>query len=67
MITEIHIEQALKELFDHIEFTTEPVGLYDPLRYMIAIGGKRLLLVFAQHDRLHGSAAAQLLGGGRRV
>ena len=42
MITEIHIEQALKELFDHIEFTKEPVGLYDPLRYMIAIGGKRI-------------------------
>ena len=42
MITEIHIEQALKELFDKIEFTKEPVGLYDPLRYMIAIGGKRI-------------------------
>ena len=42
MITEIHIEQALKELFDNIVFTREPAGLYDPLRYMIAIGGKRI-------------------------
>ena len=42
MITEIHIEQALKELFDNIEFTKEPAGLYDPLRYMISIGGKRI-------------------------
>lgn len=29
-------------MFDGIEFTAEPAGLYDPLRYMIAIGGKRL-------------------------
>ena len=25
-----------------MEFTSEPAGLYDPLRYMIGIGGKRL-------------------------
>ena len=30
------------ELFRNISFTAEPSGLYDPLRYMIAIGGKRL-------------------------
>ena len=29
-------------MFDGIEFTREPAGLYDPLRYMIAIGGKRI-------------------------
>jgi len=42
MITEENISSAIKELFDRIEFTREPAGLYDPLRYMIEIGGKRL-------------------------
>lgn len=42
MISEAQIESALKELFDNPGFTAEPAGLYDPLRYMIAIGGKRI-------------------------
>ena len=42
MIQENHIDSALKELFDNLTFTQEPVGLYDPLRYMIEIGGKRI-------------------------
>lgn len=42
MINESQIENALKELFDNIGFTAEPSGLYDPLRYMIGIGGKRV-------------------------
>lgn len=42
MIQEIHIENALKELFANLRFTAEPAGLYDPLRYMIEIGGKRI-------------------------
>ena len=42
MINEAHVEAALKELFDNIEFTDEPARLYDPLRFMISIGGKRL-------------------------
>lgn len=42
MITEASIDQAVRALFDGIEFTSEPAGLYDPLRYMIAIGGKRI-------------------------
>lgn len=42
MIEEGKIEKIIKELFDKIEFTSEPAGLYDPLRYMIRIGGKRL-------------------------
>lgn len=42
MISETQIESALKELFEKIEFTAEPSGLYDPLRYMMAIGGKRV-------------------------
>ena len=30
-------------MFDNdIKFPAEPAGLYDPLRYMISIGGKRL-------------------------
>lgn len=42
MITESQIDAQVKQLFDGIEFTQEPRGLYDPLRYMIEIGGKRL-------------------------
>ena len=42
MIQETHIDAALKELFDNLTFTAEPAGLYDPLRYMIQIGGKRI-------------------------
>ena len=42
MTQESHIDCALKELFDNLTFTPEPSGLYDPLRYMIQIGGKRI-------------------------
>ncbi len=42
MITEAQIEDTLKTLFENPDFTAEPAGLYDPLRYMIAIGGKRV-------------------------
>jgi len=42
MINSATIDSAIKEIFDTIEFTKEPLGLYDPLRYMISIGGKRL-------------------------
>ena len=42
MMTESQLDGIVRQLFDGIEFTREPAGLYDPLRYMIAIGGKRL-------------------------
>ncbi len=42
MIQEKHIDSALKELFGNLRFTLEPRGLYDPLRYMMEIGGKRI-------------------------
>ena len=42
MIIETHIETAIKELFGQLKFTAEPAGLYDPLRYMMEIGGKRI-------------------------
>ena len=42
VMTETQINELVKRLFDGIEFTREPAGLYDPLRYMIAIGGKRI-------------------------
>ena len=42
MIQEKHIEEALKELFANLKFTEQPAGLYDPLRYMMEIGGKRI-------------------------
>lgn len=42
MTQETNIEGALKELFTNLKFTQEPSGLYDPLRYMMKIGGKRI-------------------------
>nr|MCR4824913.1 polyprenyl synthetase family protein [Bacteroidales bacterium] len=42
MKTEIQIDELVRNLFAGIEFTSEPAGLYDPLRYMISIGGKRI-------------------------
>ena len=42
MISEQQINDKVTELFANIEFTREPEGLYDPLRYMISIGGKRI-------------------------
>ena len=42
MIQESTLDQALKDLFAHIQFQSEPEGLYAPLRYMIALGGKRI-------------------------
>ena len=42
MIPEHTLDQALKDLFATIQFQPTPEGLYDPLRYMISIGGKRI-------------------------
>lgn len=42
MTTEKQISEAVVRLFDGIQFPSEPAGLYDPLRYMIQIGGKRI-------------------------
>ena len=42
MIRQETIDAAIKALFSGIQFTNEPSGLYDPLRYMIEIGGKRI-------------------------
>ena len=42
MISETYINRTVKEIFDEIEFPAAPAGLYDPLRYMISIGGKRI-------------------------
>ena len=42
MINENRISEQVKPMFRDIEFTREPKGLYDPLRYMIEIGGKRV-------------------------
>ena len=42
MMQEAHLENTLKEMFSNLKFTAEPAGLYDPLRYMMEIGGKRI-------------------------
>lgn len=42
MIQEKHIDEVLKKLFSQLKFAKEPEGLYDPLRYMMEIGGKRI-------------------------
>lgn len=42
MISEAQINSAVAELFERISFPEEPAALYEPLRYMISIGGKRI-------------------------
>ena len=42
MINESCIEETLQSLFDNLTFPDTPEGLYDPLRYMMGIGGKRV-------------------------
>ena len=42
MIPEHTLDEVLKDLFATIQFQHSPEGLYDPLRYMISIGGKRI-------------------------
>lgn len=42
MLKETEIDALIVRMFDEIRFTREPAGLYDPLRYMIQIGGKRI-------------------------
>lgn len=42
MLNENHINSALDFLFSELEFASEPAGLYDPMRYALAQGGKRL-------------------------
>lgn len=42
MINENQIEESLDRLFAELSFPDRPEGLYDPLRYMMAIGGKRV-------------------------
>ena len=42
MIPEKHIAEVISRLFADLKFTAEPTGLYDPLRYMMDIGGKRI-------------------------
>lgn len=42
MISENQIDSAIKRLFEEISFPTAPQGLYEPLKYMLQIGGKRL-------------------------
>lgn len=42
MISENKLDAVVRNLFEGISFTAQPAGLYDPLRYMIEIGGKRI-------------------------
>ena len=42
MITDSVLDKVVTDLFQNIEFQAEPAGLYEPLRYMVAIGGKRI-------------------------
>ena len=42
MITESQIRALTEGIFQKIKFPDEPKGLYDPLRYMISLGGKQL-------------------------
>ncbi len=42
MLNKENIDAAVKTLFKEIRFAQEPSGLYEPLKYMIEIGGKRI-------------------------
>ncbi|MBQ9184742.1 MAG: polyprenyl synthetase family protein [Bacteroidales bacterium] len=42
MVNEFQISDMLTKLFGNISFSDTPAGLYDPLRYMIALGGKQI-------------------------
>ena len=42
MVNENQIEEVLDGLFGKMQFGAEPAGLYDPLRYMMGLGGKRV-------------------------
>ncbi|MCQ2177562.1 MAG: polyprenyl synthetase family protein, partial [Bacteroidales bacterium] len=42
MLSEHQLDSVVRNIFDGISFTDEPQGLYDSLRYMISIGGKRI-------------------------
>lgn len=42
MTSETIIKETIQKLFAEIAFPAEPKGLYEPLSYMIAIGGKRI-------------------------
>ncbi|MBP5217525.1 MAG: polyprenyl synthetase family protein, partial [Bacteroidales bacterium] len=42
MVRQETLGSTIDKLFKDIKFPKEPSGLYDPLGYMIAIGGKRL-------------------------
>ena len=42
MIDSRTIDQAVARLFSELSFQEQPAGLYDPLRYTVALGGKRL-------------------------
>ena len=57
MMSEQEMDATLKGLFEGLEFQAEPAGLYDPLRYMMSIGGKRIrprlcLLAFSLFDEV---------------
>ena len=42
MISESVIESTVAKMFAQFPFPAEPSGLYDPLRYMIELGGKHI-------------------------
>lgn len=42
MIADSIIDSTIRDIFGNIAFQAQPEGLYDPLRYMISIGGKRI-------------------------
>lgn len=42
MFTEEKIDSVVRQLFKNIQFNDEPKGIYEPLRYTMSIGGKRI-------------------------
>lgn len=42
MARDNQIDERIRQIFQDIEFEKQPAGLYEPLKYMIEIGGKRI-------------------------
>lgn len=64
MIEQSVLDQALEAIFRDIRFQDEPAGLYDPLRYMVGLGGKRIRphLCLLTYSLFQDSLAPEIFG-----
>ncbi len=53
------LQQEVSEALAHLQYPSEPAGLYDPVRYMLSLGGKRMRPVLLL-------MSCELFGGNRK-